>query len=55
MGLEGIAQGAQAQLSQRSGVPRTVISDYETDIRDVHNMTLDTAKSLACALDCHGL
>lgn len=43
----------QVQLSKRSGIPRSVISDYETGIRDVHNMTLATAKSLCDALNCH--
>lgn len=56
MGLKELRKArdlTQVQLSRRSEVPRTVISDYETGIRDVHNMTLDTAKKLSDALKCH--
>lgn len=42
----------QAALSKRSGVPRTVISEYETGVHDIRQMTLWNAVKLSRVLGC---
>lgn len=53
MTLKELREGAkltQAELSERSGVPRTVIAKYESGAKDWRNMPLERAIALADAL-----
>lgn len=54
MGIRDLrkARGMSQQcLSDKSGVPRARISDYETGYVNPHNMTIDTAIKLADAMN----
>lgn len=46
---------SQQELSDKSGVPRARISDYETGYVNPHNMILDNAIKLADALGVQDL
>lgn len=41
----------QQQLSKRTGIPRTVLSEYENGVHDIKQMTLANALKLAHALN----
>lgn len=41
----------QKQLSQRTGIPRTVLSEYENGVHNINQMTLANALKLAHALN----
>lgn len=53
--LREAANLTQAQLAERSGVPRTVIAKYESGAKDWRNMPLERAIALANALGCDDL
>ena len=48
--LRKAANLTQAELAERSGVPRDVIAKYETGAKDWRNMPLERAIALADAL-----
>lgn len=48
--LRASARLTQAELAEKSGVPRDVIAKYETGAKDWRNMPLERAIALADAL-----